>query len=261
MIRHVLEPSSSVARRWRTIRRLPGRRPDRCAARCRPPCPGPRCHPALLHWLGRCPGIELAGRRLGVVGYGAVGCHVAGIADALGMEVVATDPVVREADVPLVDLATLLASSDAVTLHAPPSDDTRGMIGVAELDGMRPQALLVNASRGGHPPPLQRSCLARVRSGGKPAAGVMGHDPVGPQGHARQPQSRHQARTGRPQRRPRARLTVSGRRAPTPCRPMSRRHGLYPMPRRGLHRRLLVARLSASLSITQSERRLLGGQG
>jgi D-3-phosphoglycerate dehydrogenase / 2-oxoglutarate reductase len=94
-------------------------------------------------------GIELAGRRLGVVGYGAVGRQVAGIARALGMEVVATDPVVREADVPLVGLETLLASSDAVTLHAPLADDTRGMIGAAELDRMRPQALLINTSRGG----------------------------------------------------------------------------------------------------------------
>jgi D-3-phosphoglycerate dehydrogenase len=94
-------------------------------------------------------GIELAGRRLGVVGYGAVGRQVAGLAGALGMEVVATDPMVREADVPLVDLATLLASSDAVTLHAPLADATRGMIGAAELDRMRPQALLINTSRGG----------------------------------------------------------------------------------------------------------------
>jgi phosphoglycerate dehydrogenase-like enzyme len=93
-------------------------------------------------------GIELAGRRLGVVGYGAVGRQVAGIAGALGMEVVATDPAAGEADVPLVDLETLLASSDAVTLHVPLADGTRGMIGAAQLDRMRPQALLVNTSRG-----------------------------------------------------------------------------------------------------------------
>jgi phosphoglycerate dehydrogenase-like enzyme len=94
-------------------------------------------------------GIELAGRRLGVVGYGAVGRQVADIARALGMEVVATDPEIREADVPLVGLEKLLASSDAVTLHTPLTDDTRGMIGAAELDRMRPQALLINTSRGG----------------------------------------------------------------------------------------------------------------
>ncbi|HZA82014.1 MAG TPA: phosphoglycerate dehydrogenase [Actinomycetes bacterium] len=94
-------------------------------------------------------GIELAGRRLGVVGYGVVGRQVAGIAGALGMEVVATDPAVRDADVPLVDLETMLASSDAVTLHVPLADDTRAMIGATQLDRMRPQALLVNTSRGG----------------------------------------------------------------------------------------------------------------
>jgi D-3-phosphoglycerate dehydrogenase len=94
-------------------------------------------------------GTELAGRRLGIVGYGAVGRQVAAIARAIGMEVVTTDPFVREAEVPLVDLKTLLASSDAVTLHAPLADDTRGMIGAAELAGMRPHALLVNTSRGG----------------------------------------------------------------------------------------------------------------
>ena len=94
-------------------------------------------------------GIELAGRRLGVVGYGVVGRQVAGIAGALGMEVVATDPAVRDADVPLVDLETLLASSDAVTLHVPLADGTRGMIDATQLDRMRPQALLVNTSRGG----------------------------------------------------------------------------------------------------------------
>jgi phosphoglycerate dehydrogenase-like enzyme len=65
------------------------------------------------------------------------------------MEVVTTDPAVRDADVPLVGLETLLASSDAVTLHVPLDDDTQGMIGAAQLDRMQPQALLVNASRGG----------------------------------------------------------------------------------------------------------------
>jgi len=112
-------------------------------------------------------GIELAGRRLGVVGYGAVGRQVAAIAAALGMEVVATDPAVPDADVPLVDLETLLASSDAVTLHVPLADDTRAMIGATQLDRMRPQALLVNTSRGGLvDEPALAQALAAGRLGG-----------------------------------------------------------------------------------------------
>jgi phosphoglycerate dehydrogenase-like enzyme len=109
-------------------------------------------------------GIELSGRRLGVVGYGAVGRQVASIAGALGMEVVATDPAVQDADVPLVDLETLLASSDAVTLHVPLADDTQGMIGAAQLDRMRPQALLVNTSRGGL---VDERALARALAAGR----------------------------------------------------------------------------------------------
>lgn len=109
-------------------------------------------------------GIELAGRRLGVVGYGAVGRQVAGIAGALGMEVVATDPAVRDAEVPLVDLETMLASSDAVTLHVPLADDTRAMIGATQLDRMRPHALLVNTSRGGL---VDEQALAQALAAGR----------------------------------------------------------------------------------------------
>jgi D-3-phosphoglycerate dehydrogenase / 2-oxoglutarate reductase len=122
-------------------------------------------------------GMELAGRRLGVVGYGAVGRQVAGIATALGMEVVATDPWVREAEVPLVDLETLLTSSDAVTLHAPLADDTWAMIGPAELGRMRPRALLVNTSRGGLVDELALAeALAAGRIGGA-AFDVFEHEP------------------------------------------------------------------------------------
>jgi phosphoglycerate dehydrogenase-like enzyme len=97
----------------------------------------------------RRPGIELAGKRLGVVGYGAVGREVARIARSLGMEVVAHDPFLREADVELVDLATLLGSADAISLHVPLSESTRDLIDAEALERMRPGALLVNTSRGG----------------------------------------------------------------------------------------------------------------
>lgn len=94
-------------------------------------------------------GIELSGRRLGVVGYGAVGREVAGIARALGMNVVAHDPLLTDADVELVELDVLLASCDAVSLHAPLTEETRGLVGARELGLMRHGSLLVNTARGG----------------------------------------------------------------------------------------------------------------
>jgi phosphoglycerate dehydrogenase-like enzyme len=97
----------------------------------------------------RRPGIELAGKRLGIVGYGAVGREVARIAGSLGMDVVAHDPFLQEADVELVDLATLLGSADAISLHVPLSESTRDLIDAEALEQIRPGALLVNTARGG----------------------------------------------------------------------------------------------------------------
>lgn len=94
-------------------------------------------------------GIELAGRTLGVVGLGAVGEQVADLARCVGMEVVAHDPYVAQAEVPLVDLTELLDRCDALTLHAPLTDTTQGMIGRDEVDRMRPGAIIVNTARGG----------------------------------------------------------------------------------------------------------------
>jgi D-3-phosphoglycerate dehydrogenase / 2-oxoglutarate reductase len=93
--------------------------------------------------------IELAGKRLGVVGYGAVGRDVARLATSLGMDVVAHDPFVKSDEVKLVGLDDLLASCDAVSLHVPLDDSTRGMIGAKALGRMRSGALLVNTARGG----------------------------------------------------------------------------------------------------------------
>jgi phosphoglycerate dehydrogenase-like enzyme len=97
----------------------------------------------------RITGIELAGKRLGIVGYGAIGREVARIAHGLEMEVVAHDPLVDDADVPLVPLAELYATCDAVSLHVPLTAETRGMVGAEELAAMKPTAFLLNTARGG----------------------------------------------------------------------------------------------------------------
>lgn len=123
-------------------------------------------HDRLLRrgdWIRRT-GIELAGRLLGVVGYGAVGREVAGLARGIGMRVLAHDPFVSEAEVPMADLATLLSTSDAVTLHLPLQEGTRGLIGRGELALMQPHALLVNTSRGGI---VDEGALAEALSSGR----------------------------------------------------------------------------------------------
>jgi D-3-phosphoglycerate dehydrogenase len=97
---------------------------------------------------------RLDGRTLGLVAYGDIARAVAEKARAFGMEVIAHDPYVDPADVGdgvtlVEDLSTLLAASDAVSIHAPLTPETEGMIGAAELDAMKESAFLVNAARGG----------------------------------------------------------------------------------------------------------------
>ena len=96
------------------------------------------------------PIADLAGSRLGIVGYGALGRRVAQIGRAFGMEIaVSTRSPVPDPDVLQLPLAELLATSDAVTLHLPLTDQTRHMIGAAELATMKKSAILINTARGG----------------------------------------------------------------------------------------------------------------
>ncbi|RJG19218.1 D-2-hydroxyacid dehydrogenase [Massilia cavernae] len=99
----------------------------------------------LGHSLG-----DLSGSQLGIVGYGALGHRVAQIARAFGMKVaVASRSPVSDPGVTAMTLPELLRSSDVVTLHAPLTEQTRNMIGAAELAMMKPTALLINTARGG----------------------------------------------------------------------------------------------------------------
>ncbi len=91
---------------------------------------------------------RLAGRTLGLVGFGAIGRAVAERARAFGMTVVAHDPLVASADVRLCGLEEVLASCDVLCLHVPLTAETAGLIGREELRRLRPGAVLVNASRG-----------------------------------------------------------------------------------------------------------------
>jgi len=99
-------------------------------------------------------GGELAGRRLGLVGFGHIGRAMAARARAFEMLVCAHDPLLDRWPqgfewVERSTLDELLADADVISLHLPLSAETRGLIGAAQLARMKPGALLVNAARGG----------------------------------------------------------------------------------------------------------------
>ncbi len=94
---------------------------------------------------------ELNERTVGLVGYGAVARLLAGYLQALGCRILAYDPFVTgdTASVQIVDLPDLLQQSDIVSLHARYSEETRHLIGSAQLALMKPTAVLVNTARSG----------------------------------------------------------------------------------------------------------------
>jgi glycerate dehydrogenase len=91
------------------------------------------------------PLLELAGLSFGVVGYGRIGEAVARIARAFGMEVISHRRHPQPGD---VDLDTLLAASDVVSLHCPLTPHTRGLLNAERMARLRPGALLLNTARG-----------------------------------------------------------------------------------------------------------------
>ena len=95
-------------------------------------------------------GFELAGKKFGIVGLGAIGSRVADIAHAFGCEVFAyTRTPKKHPNVTLVDKETLFRTCDIVSLHTPLNDSTRGLVGEKELSWMKPTAYLINTARGG----------------------------------------------------------------------------------------------------------------
>ena len=93
-------------------------------------------------------GIELGGRTLGIVGLGAIGTTLAELALALDMTVFAFDPYVQNPDstVVMTDLNTVMSESDFVSIHAPLTPETVGLIDTVLLSQMKPTAYLLNLS-------------------------------------------------------------------------------------------------------------------
>ena len=95
-------------------------------------------------------GRQLAGSRIGIIGFGSIGRHLAGIAKVLQMEVLVSDPFVAISDPGVRQLALddLLAQSDYVVCLAIANEQTENMIGAAALARMQRQACFINLSRG-----------------------------------------------------------------------------------------------------------------
>jgi D-3-phosphoglycerate dehydrogenase len=95
-------------------------------------------------------GRQLAGSRLGIIGYGSIGRNLGGIAKALGMDVAVADPfaTVSDAGIQHVPLDDLLSGCDYVVCLAIANEQTENLIGQAALARMQPHAFFINLSRG-----------------------------------------------------------------------------------------------------------------
>lgn len=95
-------------------------------------------------------GRQLAGSRIGIIGYGSIGRYLAGIAKVLGMEILVADPfaTVDDADIRHLPLDELLSQADFVVCLAIADENTENLIGQAALARMQPHAFFINLSRG-----------------------------------------------------------------------------------------------------------------
>jgi lactate dehydrogenase-like 2-hydroxyacid dehydrogenase len=118
-------------------------------------------------------GSSLQRKRLGIVGLGGIGRRVAERARAFGMEIAyhQRHPAPAEVEAALgaerMPLERLLAESDVLSLHCPLTPETHHLIAAAELEAMKPSAVLVNAARG---PVVDEGALAEALAAGQIAA-------------------------------------------------------------------------------------------
>ena len=115
-------------------------------------------------------GRGLAGRMLGVVGLGRIGSEVARLGEVLGLEVVYAARTPRDVPYDRLPLGKLLARAEVVSLHVPLTEETRGLIGAAELGLMRRDAVLVNTARG---PVVDEAALVEALGAGEIAGAAL----------------------------------------------------------------------------------------
>lgn len=128
------------------------------------------------------PLIELAGKTMGIVGYGRIGQAVARLAQAFGMQVLAysrsTKPGTQEDGLRFVTLDELLGESDIISLHCPLTDATQGLINKDSLGKMKQSAILINTGRG--PLVVEQDLADALNAGRIYAAGldVVSREPM-----------------------------------------------------------------------------------
>jgi D-3-phosphoglycerate dehydrogenase len=120
-------------------------------------------------------GIELHGKTLGLVGAGRIGGEVARRARAFGMRVLVYDPFLnseraRALDVEIATLDDVVARADVISVHVPLTDNTRGIVGEAQIARMKPGVLLLNVARGGV---VDESALLAALKSGKVAGAAL----------------------------------------------------------------------------------------
>ena len=131
------------------------------------------------------PLYRLAGRTLGLLGFGNIARATGRKGRGIGLEVIAYDPyidpgVFRDEGIRRVDLDACLGEADFVSIHLPLTDETRGLVGRQAFARMKPGAILVNTSRGGVID--ETALLEALRSGGLRAAAldVFAEEPLPP---------------------------------------------------------------------------------
>lgn len=118
-------------------------------------------------------GIELAGKTLGLIGFGRIAREVAKRAEVLGMNIIYTKRSGEDADVKnarFVDMDTLLAESDFISLHIPKQKDRDHVIGREEIEKMKDGVFLINTARGGL---IDEDVLVEALDSGKVSAAAL----------------------------------------------------------------------------------------
>lgn len=132
-------------------------------------------HPDFCYW--KTPQMELAGKTIGIIGYGRIGRAVAKLAEAFGMKVLAYNRTHYEGET-YVTLDELFATSDIVSLHCPLYPETREIINTDSIAKMKDGAILINTARG---PLLNEQAVADALQSGKlrgVAVDVAGKEPI-----------------------------------------------------------------------------------